>query len=1010
VDDRAGSNVVAEPEFDGGSEMRRRASVRASVWASSLRVGLVAVVGLGASGLWWLAPPAGAVQTSQPTLVSAVPAADTPAVNDGVVYAIAQVGSQIILGGTFTSVSPANDPGTVYSLPDTFAFDSTTGTIDNTGFLPAVNGKVDTVIAGPRPGEVYISGAFTSVDGSAMRVALLDTTTGAVVSGWNPPAINGPIDRLVLADNRLFAGGRFTTVDSVVHRGLVALDPATGRLTSYVDLSFTGHHNYGTKCDPTTTTCANGTTGVTSMDINPAGTRMVVVGNFIDVSGRARDQIAMVDLGKSSATVDTHWATLAYTSPCFDYAFDSYIRDVQFSPDGSYFVVAATGGIGSNSDHTNSSCDTAARYGTSAAGSDVRPRWLDYTGEDTLSTLAITGSAVYVGGHERWLNNSLGDNVAAPGAVPRPGIAALSPLSGLPYTWNPGRNPRGAGAFALLATSTGLWVGSDSNYIGDKTYLRPKIAFFPLAGGEAPPAEPTPALPGRVYLVGATAPAATAAAKERLAFREFNGTSAGREIPLSTGISWGSVHGAFTVDGQVIYGGSDGFLYKRSFDGTTFGPQVKLDPYDDPTWDNVQTGSGQTYVGLPSTFLSEIPSVTSMFFLDGRLYYTMAGAPAMHWRWFEPESGVVGADEFRISGGMNVSDVAGAFLAGRRLYFSDLRNGKLWSVAWSRHRATGHRTLVNASTDWASRGLFLLSATTDPTATPTAAFTARCGTRPTCRFRATPWVDPDGGTVTYRWSFGDGAARSGRSTSVSHRYLTDGVHRVTLTVMDTAGAKATTSRSVTVKAHIDKVDFVGSVKAAGRGTSLAVRVPSGARAGDALLLFDSYASASAKATVPRGWKPVGRSRRNGLTTEVFDRVATKHQLKETVTARYSAAVDSSLILAVYRHAAAKPIEAAAVGYGRRTKTHTAPTLRALSTRSLVLGYWTATSHGAATWRPPHAIRKRAMIRGGAAPTVSALLADSAAGHRGRYALGSARTNRRANAAAQWAIALLPALR
>ena len=133
----------------------------------------------------------------------------------------------------------------------------------------------------------------------------------------------------------------------------------------------------------------------------------------------------------------------------------------------------------------------------------MQPTWVDHTGNDSFESVTVTGAAIYVGGHQRWVNNSFGsDSSGRRCAVPRPGIVALDPSNGLPFSWNPGRNPRGAGAYALFATPNGLYVGSDTTYIGDHKYYRGRIAYFPLAGGKAVPSVATASLPGNVYLAG----------------------------------------------------------------------------------------------------------------------------------------------------------------------------------------------------------------------------------------------------------------------------------------------------------------------------------------------------------------------------------------------------------------------------------------------------------------------------------------------------------------------------
>ena len=67
---------------------------------------------------------------------------------------------------------------------------------------------------------------------------------------------------------------------------------------------------------------------------------------------------------------------------------------------------------------------------------------------------------------------------------------------------------------------------------------------------------------------------------------------------------------------------------------------------------------------------------------------------------------------------------------------------------------------------------------------PNAAFTQSC-IGLTCRFtdRST---DPDGGTLTWRWTFGDGS--SSTTSSPSRTYAASGTYTVTLRVTDNAGA------------------------------------------------------------------------------------------------------------------------------------------------------------------------------------------------------------------------------
>jgi hypothetical protein len=102
------------------------------------------------------------------------------------------------------------------------------------------------------------------------------------------------------------------------------------------------------------------------------------------------------------------------------------------------------------------------------------------TGGDSLYAVAVTGSVVYVGGHERYLDNPYGSDAKGPGpgAVSRVGIGAVNPATGKALSWNPTR-ARGVGVRAFLVTSNALTVGSDTDELGKEYHGR--VGMFPLS-------------------------------------------------------------------------------------------------------------------------------------------------------------------------------------------------------------------------------------------------------------------------------------------------------------------------------------------------------------------------------------------------------------------------------------------------------------------------------------------------------------------------------------------------
>lgn len=634
----------------------RRARPLSLVCVLALVLGAVLVAGT-------LTSPARAQLTDQTRVVGANPVDWTPHVLDGQVNAIVQVGATAVVGGTFTQVQEAGSP-TVLDRAYLFAVDTTTGQV-LPGFAPVLNDEVESIAVAPDGSAVIVAGGFTTVNGATKRrIARINLATGQVDTGFTANA-NSLGQEVVVRDGWLYAGGKFTTVNGSNRSGLARLDPVTGAVDPALDLPFTAP--------------PRGTMGVPEVDVSPDGSTLVAVGNFSLVGGQSRIQIAMLDLTTTPVTV-ADWQTDLFpvynpnvlnASWCST-SFDSYMRDVDFAPDGNYFVVATTG-----SNRATRLCDTVSRWETSGRGPAQQPTWVSWSGGDSFTAVAVTGSAVYAGGHQQWMNNPYIAQACGvcpgpgPGGIPRQGIAALDPVNGLPFTWDPGRT-RGMGVFGFLATADGLWVGSDTDVLGGETH--PKLGFLPLAGGiSVPPNDPYPITADLFSLDAATG---------NLVRRTFDGSTPGTGTVVPTGVDWSQARGSFALNGRLYTGWSDGTFSVRDFDGTSVGAPTPI------SLNGLEVAPPTTFkipgtkTAIPS-LSAQLAKTTGMFFDNGRLYYTVSGDNRLYYRYFTPQSRIIGANLFVASTGDGVpwSKVRGMTMSSGQLVYS--ASGKLYRVPFN---------------------------------------------------------------------------------------------------------------------------------------------------------------------------------------------------------------------------------------------------------------------------------------------------------------------------------------
>jgi hypothetical protein len=424
--------------------MHRRLTVHAALIAAALAASLVTSA---------ISTTPAHADYPQPRVVSTNPVNWTPNVLDGDVRAVAVVGNAVVVGGDFHRISDSG-MDRQGQRPYLFAYNRSTGAV--LPFAPALDGPVYALATGP-DGTVYVGGMFRYVNGYARRgVARLRVSDGALNTDFSATITDGDVRTLVARGGEVYLGGSFRGVNGYARTALARVDGRTGALDRGFNLHLAAPELSRTK--------------VEDMALSPDGNHLVVIGALSRANGWIRAQLAMINTGVRPAELSS-WYTDAYAGACRA-GFDTYLRGVDFAPSGTYFVAVTTGRL-SGKDRM---CDTAARFEVRGGGAHW-PTWVNHTGGDSLYSVSVTGSAVYVGGHQRWMNNPYGSEFAGPGAVARPGIAALDPHTGRALPWNPTRS-RGVGVRALVATPEGLIIGSDTDRLGHEYHAR--IGMFPL--------------------------------------------------------------------------------------------------------------------------------------------------------------------------------------------------------------------------------------------------------------------------------------------------------------------------------------------------------------------------------------------------------------------------------------------------------------------------------------------------------------------------------------------------
>jgi hypothetical protein len=430
-------------------------------------------VGLVLAGLAVSAPASAAPAAAAPAgPVSSTPAAGTPQLaatgTTETVRQLVQCGNTMYAVGSFSQIKRYS---TSYTRNNIFSF-SATSPYKVTSWAPDVNGEVNSItFSQGNCANAYIGGSFTTVNGTAAKdIAEISTSTGALVTAFRHSA-SGKVETLASHGTHILVGGYYKSINaSSSNPYMTSLNATTGKDDGFLHLAISGNYHF---CGSSQCTSDN-PTRVYNQQISHGGTLDLVEGDFTSAGGLPRQQIFMLNLATSPATV-TPW-----TSPEWDgsdpsrpyqcwYTESFYIRAAAWSPDDSTVYIATTGyhpfTQPTGSFPRQGLCDVAAAFPATQA--PVSHTWVNYTGCDSLYSTAADDGAAYFGGHERWSMNPSGCDFAGPGAVADAGMEGLSPSNGSLLLNSSGgpryTRTRGTGADDMVVTSGGLWIASDND-------------------------------------------------------------------------------------------------------------------------------------------------------------------------------------------------------------------------------------------------------------------------------------------------------------------------------------------------------------------------------------------------------------------------------------------------------------------------------------------------------------------------------------------------------------------
>ncbi|OON73474.1 CBM96 family carbohydrate-binding protein [Streptomyces tsukubensis] len=197
---------------------------------------------------------------------------------NGIVWAMAQAGDTVFVGGTFSQVRPPDGgSGTARSAVNFVAMDAATGAPTNCDLSFTVSSGTATVRAmavSPDQKTLYVGGYFGAVNGTPVSsLAAIDIATCKPKTDFHP-SFAATVRALAVTDDTVYAGGDFNSVAGESRKRFAAVDRTSGALRSFkADADLPGR----------------------TVAVTPDGKNVLLGGDFLTMNGADSHALAVVD-------------------------------------------------------------------------------------------------------------------------------------------------------------------------------------------------------------------------------------------------------------------------------------------------------------------------------------------------------------------------------------------------------------------------------------------------------------------------------------------------------------------------------------------------------------------------------------------------------------------------------------------------------------------------------------------------------------------------------------------